>query len=358
LATKKTTSVLLSSKMSPPSNLESFSPETFLQSITPSPPPPVNNVELTEQPIHFYNTLDEHNYFDVPAEHEIETSKLILHRGHIFNELIEAFKGMKHISSRLEFELILPNGSSENAVDVGGVFKDVLLEFWSSFYEMATTGCHWKIPVIRHDFQLDKWLAIAKIIFVGWRDVNYLPISLALPFMEYVLCGNTVDTQDLIEGFLNTLPLRSKDLIKCAIEDFTTVDQEELINVLQEFDCRSMVHEQNIKDIISHKEVIQNPKYIIYIWSEELKNKINLSKYSLKEEYENKIPTSTNILKNVCCSEKDDNEIKRKVFGFLKKFIREADLKLCTKLLRFVTGTDIITSTININFNSVQDCFS
>lgn len=113
-----------------------------MQSITPSPPPPFNNVELTEQPIHFYNTLDEHNYFDVPAEHEIETSKLILHRGHIFNELIEAFKGMKHISSRLEFELILPNGSSENAVDVGGIFKDVLSEFWSSFYEMATTGCH------------------------------------------------------------------------------------------------------------------------------------------------------------------------------------------------------------------------
>lgn len=103
LATKETTSVLLSSKISPPSNLESFSPDrsstsenlftSFLQSITPSPPPLVNNVELTEQPIHFYNTLDEHNYFDVP-EHEIETSKLIFHRGHIFNELIEAFKGM------------------------------------------------------------------------------------------------------------------------------------------------------------------------------------------------------------------------------------------------------------------------
>lgn len=62
-----------------------------------------------------------------------------------------------------------------------------------------------------------------------------------------------------------------------------------------------MAHEQNIKDIISeisNKEVIQNPRYIISIWSEELKNKMNLSKYSLKEEYENKIPTSTNILKN------------------------------------------------------------
>lgn len=85
---------------------------------------------------------------------------------------------------------------------------------------------------------------------------------------------------------------------------------------------------------------------------------MKLSKYSLEEEYKNKIPTPTNILKNLCCPEKDDNEIKRKIFGFLKKFICEADLKLCTKLLRFITGADIITSTININFNSVQDCFS
>lgn len=104
---------------------------------------------------------------------------------------------------------------------------------------------------------------------------------------------------------------------------------------------------------------IQNPKYNIDIWFKKLKNKMNLSKYRLKEEYKNKISTSTNILKNLCCPEKDDNEIKRRVFGFLKKFIYEAGLKLCTKLLYFVTGAGIIISTININnFNSVKDCFS
>jgi len=112
----------------------------------------------------------------------------------------------------------LSNRSSKNAVDVGGVFKDVLSEFWSTFYEMVTTGCYWKIPVIRYDFQLLEWQAINKIIFIGWRDVNYLPISLSLPFMEYVLCGSTANKQDLIVGFLNTLPLRSNDLLESAIK--------------------------------------------------------------------------------------------------------------------------------------------
>lgn len=112
----------------------------------------------------------------------------------------------------------MSNGSSENAVDVGGVFKDVLSEFWSTFYEMVTTGCYWKIPVIRYGFQLVEWQAIDKIIFIGWRDVNYLPISLSLPFMEYVHRGSTANKQDLIVGFLNTLPLRSNDLLESAIK--------------------------------------------------------------------------------------------------------------------------------------------
>jgi len=312
-----------------------------------------------EQQIH--NNLIDHNYYTVQQPLE-EKTKLILHRGRIFNELIEAFKHIK-MYPQFQFELILPNGSIENAIDVGGVFKDVLAEFWSSFYELATTGCNWKIPIIRHDFQDEQWRAIGKIIFTGWRDIQYLPLSLALPFMEYVICGTVVNNQDLVDGFLNTLPFKSKDVLQNALKDFKQIDEDELLDMLQEFDCRLIVNEKNIKDVISeiaHKEIIQRPKYIIDIWSEELRNKVIpiISKISLQEMYINKIPTPTNLLKNLQCPDKDESEIKRKVFGFLKKFIREADQMLCTKFLRFVTGSDIITDQININFTSAKDNYS
>lgn len=312
-----------------------------------------------EQQIH--NNLIDHNYYTVPEPLE-EKTKLILHRGRIFNELIEAFKHIK-MYPQFQFELILPNGSVENAIDVGGVFKDVLAEFWSSFYEMATTGCNWKIPIIRHDFQDEQWRAIGKIIFIGWRDIQYLPLSLALPFMEYVICGTVVNNQYLVDGFLNTLPFKSKDILQNALKDFKQIDEDELLDILQEFDCRLVVNEKNIKDVVSeiaHKEIIQRPKYIIDIWSEELRNKVIpiISKISLQEMYINNVPTSTNLLKNLQCPDKDDSEIKRKVFGFLKKFIREADQMLCTKFLRFVTGSDIITDYININFTSAKDNYS
>lgn len=89
-----------------------------------------------------YYNLNERNYYEV-SESYAEKTKFILHRGQIFKELMEAFKHFKKYPSQNEFELILPNGFSEQAIDVGGVFKDVLPEFWSSFYEMAITGCHW-----------------------------------------------------------------------------------------------------------------------------------------------------------------------------------------------------------------------
>jgi len=58
---------------------------------------------------------------------------------YIINELIEVFKDMKHISSQLEFELILLNGSLENSIDVGGVFKDVL----SVLVKLLSNGYYW-----------------------------------------------------------------------------------------------------------------------------------------------------------------------------------------------------------------------
>jgi len=307
-----------------------------------------------------YNLTD-HNYYSVPQPLE-EKTKLILHRGRIFTELIEAFRHIE-MYPQFQFELILPNGSVENAIDVGGVFKDVLAEFWSNFYELATTGCHWKIPIIRHDFQDEQWRAIGKIIFIGWRDIQYLPLSLALPFMEYVICGTVINNDNLVEGFFNTLPFKSKDSLQTALIDFKQTDKDELLDILQEFDCRLIVNEKNIKDVIfeiAHKEIIQRPKYIIDIWSQVLKNKVTptISKISLQEMYISKVPTSINLLKNLQCPDKDESEIKRKVFGFLKKFIREADQILCTKLLRFITGSDIITDQININFTSVKDDYS
>lgn len=66
---------------------------------------------------------------------------LIFHRGNVFKEMIEAFKSIdKQKCVGMTIELILSNGESEKGVDVDGVFRDAISEFWTTMYETCTVG--------------------------------------------------------------------------------------------------------------------------------------------------------------------------------------------------------------------------
>ncbi|KYB24574.1 hypothetical protein TcasGA2_TC031761 [Tribolium castaneum] len=58
-------------------------------------------------------------------------AKLTLHRGHIFEELIDIYTSLD-ISTQIDIQIVLPNGNEEAAVDFGGVFRDALSEFWTT----------------------------------------------------------------------------------------------------------------------------------------------------------------------------------------------------------------------------------
>lgn len=96
---------------------------------------------------------------------------LILHRGRIFHELLDAIENIDKTCDSITIELILPNGLPENAIDAGGVLKDALSEFWNSFYETSTEGTTLKVPCLRHDFKSLHWKTIAKIFYIGWKKV-------------------------------------------------------------------------------------------------------------------------------------------------------------------------------------------
>ena len=77
---------------------------------------------------------------------------IVLHRGQILRELILVFSEESVMEDDLHFKVILPDGKLEKAVDDGGVFRDVLSEFWNDFYEQCTMGNGFKVPYLRHDF--------------------------------------------------------------------------------------------------------------------------------------------------------------------------------------------------------------
>lgn len=249
----------------------------------------------------------------------------------------------------------MPNGEPEMAVDAGGVLRDCLTQFWSTFYEMYTEGTQMKIPVVSEDLQEEHWIAIAKVLKVGWKQEHYFPIKLARSFMEKCIFNEHIT--DIVESFLMTLGSDDRTLLKEAMTDFESVNKEELLELFS--DLKSKYKPATKYDVlpliqqVANRELVHKPSFVISCWSTNMDNL--MSKESFEKIYESCEPSSKNLLKSFSVSEGEMDSNSAKVFGFLRKFIKEADESTLEKFARFCTGADILLpdsyNKIHITFN-------
>ncbi|VVC44781.1 HECT domain [Cinara cedri] len=300
---------------------------------------------------HYGEMNDEGNGGYIKQPTDIEKNILVLHRGSIFKEMVEIFKNRnKHGCGTIYIELLHPNGHPEQGVDTGGVLRDTLSEFWTTMYETCTIGIDIKIPCISHTFKEEEWRAIAKIFYVGWINTKYLPIKLAMPILEQMLIGQV--TSELVPPFLQTLSINDRNVLSHALENFTSVNQEDLITILGNLECRVIPNENNLKEVleeIAYKELVQKPHFIIKQFQLEFDNlgKMKLSGILTKEKlyklYKSMEPTVFNILNILVCEYSYATENEIKIYGYLKKFIKSTTDDFRLKFVRFCTGSDVIT---------------
>lgn len=279
---------------------------------------------------------------------------LRLHRGSVFNELIEAFKQNVVKIEALKIEMVLPNGEVEQGDDSGGVLRDALSEFWSSFYEKCTVGTTFKVPYVRHDFAEAEWTAIGKIITAGYEQTTYFPIKLAPVFIMNCL-GIESSEADILSNFLEVIADSEANLVKVALKDFESVDFEELTELVSSYDSKWVPTKNNFETLIqdiAHTELIQKPAYVSKCFMGELKKSLNT--FELKMLYDTLKPTARNCLSMITLN-KPENELSQAeatTFTFLKKIIRESPEHVRQALLRYCTGADLSTSKIEIIFTN------
>ena len=280
---------------------------------------------------------------------------IVIHHANTLHDMITAFSDAEILNKAVNVKRILPD-NTEEAGSGSGVMRDVLSCFWHEFYERCTLGTAVKVPFIRHDFPAETWKAIGRILLKGYQDCQYLPNKLALPFLEQVLFKCVYS--DLNVHFLQFVSREERDIFMQAMSDFSTVDCDDLVEILDSYGCRRRITAKTlptILDEIAHKELVQKPMFVIDCWREIIHHHLFLSPEALIELLTDLQPTS----KKVCQLLKFANDLtpkQKEVRNHLKRFIRELDEIKLQKFLRFCTGSDlVITDSIYVEFEEMSE---
>lgn len=281
---------------------------------------------------------------------------LVVHRGQIFSELLSHFcdETLEHAQSEVEVKLLLPNGQFEMGHDVGGVFRDCLSEFWQEFYDQCTLGNCFKVPFLRHDFGKEKWESVARIILFGWKKEKYLPIKLAPVFFEQAIQGSV--KSDLIDNFLLYVAENERVVLEGCRTDFCGADQEELLEILDNYSCRRIPTEENFTQILqelAHKTLIQEPAYVLEQWTSIL-GPLSKDLGEIKDVYSALNPTVRKIVRSLKFPE-TMNTHQKDISKHLSAYLRECDAKRQSLFLRFCTGSDLfLGKTITVDFTDLK----
>lgn len=96
---------------------------------------------------------------------EVDSLWLVLHKGHVYEKVLLEFRNIICDIKHIHIGKMSPNGVKEAAFGAGGLFRSVLIKYWSTFYMERV-----KIQIFSHEFTSQKWHNDAK--FLRW-DLNW-----------------------------------------------------------------------------------------------------------------------------------------------------------------------------------------
>lgn len=308
--------------------------------VTSETVPPVGNLSAGHQPR------------EVAGIQPEQFKVLKVRRSFLQKDMIAHFKDDACMSVQLTFTIINDTGKDEMGAGVG-VTREVFTLFWKHFANAMTIGERERVPFVRHDHFINEWEAVARILVRGYEMISYFPTFLSKAFMSYCLFGREVPDSIIVESFMKYLSSSEEELVReyMTRDSFpdNIEDQEEFLDFLERFKCRTVVKKENINNIITEigqQELMQKPHLMVATWQpilQKLKNYPHFQTLSaLNVFYDNAKPTTKRILRLLDANPSSDAE--RDAFRFLQQYVRGLDGNKVLQFLRFVTATDILIS--------------
>lgn len=264
----------------------------------------------------------------------------------------------------ISFSWIDPRGTVEDGSG-SGVSRDVYSSFWQDVSDAFFVGEKERVPYVRHDLYVKEWEAIGKIILKGYIDTEYFPTFLSKAFLVFCLHSEVSDDL-LVASFLNYLSTDERTMLQNVLKtkDIEILNSDEFLEFKEQFGCKTHVKAENLERVvieIARQEIIQKSHLMASSWRvtlAELKNKPQFcSIESITKFYNDLEPTSKKII-NLFKEILPTTGAEREAFNFFKRYIRGLDTPLLKKLVKFLTGSDIlIIESIDIIFTKPESSF-
>ncbi|KAL3866442.1 hypothetical protein ACJMK2_043738 [Sinanodonta woodiana] len=290
------------------------------------------------------------NTFQATQEQEKLPSTLrIIHQGNCFTELIQLYQKEEMCLSCCTVKRVLPNGEDEKGEGVG-LLRDIFTEFWESFYSKCCEGADIKVPILRHDMGEEEWKSVGRIICDGWSTLKYFPVQLAQPVLEDAVFG--MITVSLTTTFLGFIPVSERTIIQAALDNFELVNMNDLLEVLESHECKKLPTPANIQSIIeeiAHKEILQEPRFVIESWRKVFGTNLEIDQNELCDIFIEKQPTVNKILNALNFPDVMDCG-QQSTANYLKRFVKGLDKKGMENFLLFCTGSNLMSEKITVEF--------
>ena len=245
----------------------------------------------------------------------------------------------------------------EQAVDTGGVAKDMFSGFWELAYTKDMDGGSTYVPMVHPHTKLFRYKILGAILAHGFMSSGFIPIRLSFPVLAFTLLGCDVEIPPsiVVDSFIDYVSDYDGSLFHDALKAsrsqkaFSPCLQGELVRVLGGMGCRKVPSSHNIVQLITevaHHELMVKPlaatcslragvpaEYFPF-----------LNEFSVARLYKLCIAISVTPQSVLgVLSVRDDLDANQaRVFSYLKTFIGNLPNQDLRDFVRFVTGSSVL----------------
>lgn len=257
----------------------------------------------------------------------------------------------------------------EQAVDLGGVSRDVMSAFWQTTYEKLFDCSKLFVPVVSPHVEFSLLPALGKILSHGYLCTGFLPTQIAFPSLAAMLLGPGAIIEDnvLVESFLDYVSDVDRNVLHAAVQIATHTSkcsfppdvQEQLLTVLSNYGCWQIPAPTNLSQTVTDIARFLFLTSAICMINSGIPSLhqpfwCTKSPQDLYHIYQTLTATPVkvlNLLEDPYCI----NKAQRTVFGYLQQFIGSMTLEEVRVFLRFVTGSSVCTGKkIEVSYNTLS----